>query len=97
MARQDVNPASRKSMLAYTPAPVVRSEHAESTFTRLIEHQAAKVPSDTFLFAALGAMAASLALEVAGNTRLSRFVGMWPPSLLAMGIYNKLVKVLGSR
>lgn len=97
MANRNVNPASRKSMRAYVPAPVIRAEHAEGTLTRLIEHQTAKVPSDAFLFAALGAMALSLAFEVAGHVRLSRFVGMWPPSLLAMGVYNKLVKVLGSR
>lgn len=95
--RQDVNPASGKSRLEYEPTPVVRAEHAEGTVTRLIEQQTAKVPSDIFLFIAIGSMGASLALEIAGQTRLSRFVGMWAPTLLTMGVYNKLVKTLGPR
>lgn len=93
----EVNPASERSKEEYTPTPVVREEHAESHFTRLIEQQAAKVPSDIFLFTALAAMGASIALELSGNSRMSRFVGMWPPAILTMGMYNKLVKVLGSR
>jgi len=65
--------------------------------TRIIEHQAAKLPSDLFLFSAFAAMGLSVAFELAGNSRLSRFVGMWPPALLTLGMYNKLVKVLGPR
>jgi len=64
---------------------------------RLIEQQTAKVPSDWFLLAAIAAMSGSLLLEVRGRSRLSRFVGMWPTPLLTMGIYNKLVKLLGPR
>lgn len=98
MARQlDVNPASADSLREYDPTPVVRSAHAEGTLTRLIEQQAAKVSSDVFLFLALGSMAASLVLELAGKGPQSRFVGMWAPTLLTMGVYNKLVKALGPR
>lgn len=96
-ARRDVNPASDASRIEYTPTPVVRVEHAEGTLTRLIEHQTAKLPSDFFLFTALAAMGTSVVLELTGRTRLSRFVALWPPSLLAMGIYNKLVKIMGTR
>ena len=94
---KDVNPAHDISERAYDPTAVVREEHAESARTRLIEQQAAKLPSDVFLFSALGAMGASVVLELTGRSRLSRFVGMWPPALLTMGIYNKLVKLLGPR
>jgi hypothetical protein len=96
-SQPDVNPAAEESAREYIPTPVVRAEHSEGTLTRLIEQQSAKLPSDLFLFSALGAMAASLALELSGNERLSRFVGLWPPTILAMGIYNKLVKILGTR
>jgi hypothetical protein len=95
--RPEVNPASEASELAYEPAPVLRTEHAEGQFTRMIEQQTAKIPSDVFLFAAFSAMGASLVLELAGNSRYSRFVGMWAPSLLIMGVYNKLVKTVGPR
>lgn len=92
----EVNPAAEAS-LADPPPPVVRPEHAEGNLARLIEQQAAKIPSHWFLFGALGAMALSLGLEVAGRSRASRFVGQWPSALLATGIYNKLVKTLGTR
>ena len=93
----NVNPASDKSLGEYIPSPVKRDELSEDVLTRVIEQQSAKMPSHVFLFTALGAMAASLALELAGKTRASRFIGMWPPALLTMGIYNKFVKLLGSR
>ena len=97
MPPRDVNPASDLPAEDFVRTPVVREEHAESTLTRLIEHQAGKIPSDVFLFTALAAMGASVAFEIAGNSRMSRFVGMWPPALLTMGMYNKMVKMLGTR
>jgi hypothetical protein len=98
----DVNPAAETSVMSSASAsnlgtPVVRPEHAEGEIARLIEQQAAKIPSHWFLFSAIGAMGASLVLELGGRTRASRFVGMWPTPLLALGIYNKLVKILGPR
>lgn len=91
----DVNPASARSEEVYRAARVVRAEHAESTLTRVVEQQAAKIPSDVFLVAALSAMVASLALELANHQRPARFVGMWAGPLLVMGVYNKLVKTFG--
>ena len=93
----DVNPAAVESLETYEHAPVRRSEHVESTVTRLIEQQTAKMPSHLFLFAALGAMGLSIGFELAGNERASRFVGMWAPTLMIAGVYNKLVKELGPR
>lgn len=93
----DRNPASEASEIVYRLAPVFRAEHGESRITRLVEQQSAKMPSLVFLAAAVAAMAASLLLELAGNRRWSRFVGMWPAPILTMGIYNKLVKTFGAR
>ena len=92
--QQDVNPASQKSERMYDPAPVVRAEHAEGAFTRVIEQQTAKLPSDVFLFAALCSMGLSLCFHVLHRYDASRFVGMWAPVLLIMGVYNKVVKVI---
>lgn len=94
---RDVNPASRSSEKEYQAAPVLRAEHSEGSFTRVIEQQTAKIPSDVFLFLSIGSMLTSAALELTGNPRASKFVGMWAPSLLIMGVYNKLVKVVGPR
>ncbi|HEX7283476.1 MAG TPA: hypothetical protein VF239_15575, partial [Vicinamibacterales bacterium] len=93
----DVNPlAGVASSAAEVPA-VFRSEHRESLLTRMIEQQTAKVPSNAFLVASFAAMGISLAAELKGYARVSRFVGMWAGPLLTMGVYNKLVKTLGTR
>ena len=97
MADVDVNPASDLSARMYERAPVVRSDHAEGAITRMIEQQTAKLPSAFFLLGALSAMTASAVLELRGRHRLSSFVGMWAPTLMIAGIYNKLIKTVGSR
>lgn len=95
--RSDVNPAAAESQRSYEAAPVLRTEHVESSFARMVEHQTARIPSEVFLVAALGSMATSLLGELTGRPRLSRLVGMWPGPLLVMGVYNKLVKMFGPR
>ena len=70
-------------------------EHREGPVARTIEHQTAKVPSDVFLWAALGSMAASLTLKILGQDKTALFVGQWAPSFLILGMYNKIVKLEG--
>ena len=70
--------------------------HSEGQVARAIEEQTARLPSDTFLWLAVGAMAASATLQMMGNRHVSLFVGQWAPTFLIFGIYNKLVKQLGS-
>ena len=73
-----------------------RTEHSEGRVARAIEQQTAKLPSDTFLWLAVGSMAASALLQIIGRKQVSNFVGQWAPTILTMGLYNKLVKVSGS-
>ena len=63
---------------------------------KTIENQAAKVPSDWFLWAAVGSIATSLTLQISGKQHASTFVGQWAPTFLILGLYNTLVKQLGS-
>ena len=70
--------------------------HSEGTVAKTIEQQTAKLPSDTFLWMAVGAMTASATLQVMGNRHVSLFVGQCAPTFLLFGLYNKLVKQLGS-
>lgn len=71
-------------------------EHREGTVATAIEQQTAKLPSDIFLWAALGSMAASLAFRVYGEKDKSQFVGQWAAPFLILGLYNKVVKLEGS-
>ena len=71
------------------------AQHSEGRVARAIEDQTAKLPSDTFLWAAGGAILGSLALMLAGRKDTANFVGQWAPTLLILGLYNKIVKELG--
>ena len=75
---------------------VSREQHTEGPIAKAIENQTAKLPSDVFLWAAGASVLASLALKLAKRDRDSEFIGLWVPSLLLLGVYNKIVKVLGS-
>jgi hypothetical protein len=71
-------------------------EHSEGRVAKAIEEQTAKLPSDTFLWLAIGSMIVSATMHLSGKQQASVFVGQWAPSFLLFGIYNKLVKQLGS-
>jgi len=71
-------------------------DHREGMIARTIEEQTAKMPSDLFLWAALGSIGCSLFLQATGKQHESLFVGQWAPTFLILGLYNKLVKVAGS-
>ncbi len=73
-----------------------RPEHREGPIARAIEEQTAKLPSDTFLWAAFSAIGLSLILKMTGRRHDALFVGQWVPTLLLLGVYNKLVKQHGS-
>ncbi len=70
--------------------------HSEGGLARPIEEYTARLPSDTFLWAAGASIAASLTLMATGNRNGALFVGQWAPTFLLLGVYNKLVKVAGS-
>ena len=93
MSQIETNPAAHDR----PSAPLVRHDHAEGPLTRLIEQQTAKLPSSFFLLTTLGCMAATVVLEYRGRHRLSQYIGMWAPTLMVAGMYNKLIKTLGTR
>jgi hypothetical protein len=70
-------------------------KHKEGPVARAIEEQTAKLPSDLFLWGAGAAITGSLALRLLDRDRDSQFVGQWVPTLLILGLYNKIVKELG--
>ena len=61
------------------------------------EQQAEKTPSFPFMAGALGSIALSAGLMLTGRREVATFVGQWVPTLLLIGVYNKLVKVANQR
>ena len=71
-------------------------EHSEGKLARTIEEQTAKLPSDFFLWSAIGCIAAAAGLHfLMGRKQDSLYVGQWVPTLLILGTYNKMVKQHG--
>ncbi len=70
-------------------------KHQEGSVAKAIEEQTARLPSDLFLWGAGAAIAGSLTLRILDRDRDSQFVGQWAPTLLILGLYNKIVKELG--
>ena len=70
----------------------VNQQKQEGKVTKRIEEQTAKVPSLTYMGLAVGSMFASAVCMATGRRQLAQFIGQWVPSLLIIGVYNKLVK-----
>lgn len=72
------------------------SEKPEGKVTKMIEKQTAKIPSGGFLALAIGAGLVSLGFELFSRKKdAGSFVATWVPTILLLGIYNKIVKVEG--
>jgi hypothetical protein len=88
---------SKEDFFMMTDVTKVRSaQQTEGRVAKAIEQQTAKLPSDLFLWAAGGSILVSLGLKLAKRGRDAEFVGLWAPTFLLLGVYNKIVKVLGS-
>ena len=72
-----------------------KPQHREGPVAETIENQTAKLPSDVYLWASVGAMATSAVLQIMGQRKVSLFIGQWVAPILIMGLYNKIVKVAG--
>jgi hypothetical protein len=67
----------------------------EGEWTAMIEEQTAQIPSLAYLSFGVAAMGISLVLLLSGRRQVANFVGQWAPTILIMGLYNKLVKQHG--
>lgn len=70
-------------------------EQKEGPVARAIEKQTSRIPSDFFLWTGVAAIAASATLAIFGRKQAANFVGQWVPTVLLLGVYNKIVKVAG--
>ena len=79
-------------MAVHTPS---RTEYDEGPLTKVLEEQTV-IPTDTFLWAALGSIVGSLVLQFMGRPRTSLFVGQWVPTFLLLGVFHKITKGFGA-
>lgn len=68
----------------------------EGTGTAFIESYTAQIPSGVFLTAAVASITASLIFKATRKDNAAVFVGQWVAPFLILGLYNKMVKQLGS-
>jgi hypothetical protein len=85
-----------QDILEREPKTAPQQSHTEGTVARTIEQQTAKLPSDAFLWAALGSIGTSLVMMAVGAEKKANFIGQWAPTFLILGLYNKIVKLQGS-
>jgi hypothetical protein len=64
----------------------------EDPATEAVERGTSRIPSLAFMGFAVTAMAASAALMLTGRKAIGNFVGQWAPTILIMGLYNKVAK-----
>ena len=65
----------------------------EGEVTRRIERETSRAPSLVYLVAAGVSVLGSLALMAMRRPLSAIFVGLWPPTFLLLGNYNKMVKL----
>jgi hypothetical protein len=70
-------------------------EQKEGPVARAIERRTSRIPSDLFLWTGVAAIGVSLTLALTGRRQAANFVGQWVPTVLLLGVYNKIVKVAG--
>lgn len=75
--------------------PIRKADEREGWLATVIEEQTSKLPSDTFLWTALGCVAGAVVLHAVNRKAEANLVALCAPTLLIMGVYNKLVKQLG--
>jgi hypothetical protein len=79
-----------------TTPDVTKTTPDEGEVTKQIESHTARIPSGAYLSAAIVAIGASATMMLLGRRDLANFVGQWVPTILIIGLYNKLVKAVGS-
>lgn len=59
----------------------------------IIEEQTKKIPNLLFLGLGVASILASASLTASNKKTAGNFVGLWVPTFLLFGLYNKMVKI----
>lgn len=65
-----------------------REEPTPAGFQSALEN----LPSSFYLWATFGSIGLSLLLRLAGRKEFANFVGLWPPTIVAMALMNKQMR-----
>jgi hypothetical protein len=86
------NRVNEKSAKKIHP-PMEQGPPEEGELTKKVEQFTARVPSLVYLGLAVGSMLLSASMATLTRKKtLANFVGLWVPTILLFGIYNKIVK-----
>lgn len=73
---------------------LARKPHMDSEIQHKEREIAQNVPPSLFVTFALGSMVVSATLAVfARQKEIANFIGLWAPSFLLIGVYNKLTRL----
>jgi hypothetical protein len=85
-----------KQMGDKVEAAASTNNKVEGPTTKKIEQVTSAIPSATWLALGGGAIVGSVVLKLMGRDSTANFVGQWVPTFLMLGLYNKMVKLMGS-
>lgn len=68
--------------------PQTTAVDAQQSFFRLTD----TIPEETWYWAAVGSIAISATLKLAGKDDWAIFGGQWPPTFLLFGLYHRLLQ-----
>ncbi len=60
--------------------------------SRRAMEQVESMPSSVYLGTVIGSMALSLLLFMLGRRNLGLFVGLWPPTILNLALFSKMLR-----
>ena len=67
-------------------------QHSDESPLNIVFKVLDVVPSQLWYVLSISSVAASVILQATGNKNGADFVGKWPPTLLLLGLYHKLLR-----
>ena len=69
-------------------APMEHTQQTQQDYFRVTD----RIPQEAWYWAAMGSVAISAALWLAGKQNWGTFVGQWPPTFLVLGLFHKQLR-----
>ncbi len=82
-----------KQLNVSRPQDKMSTKYPQDRPNEIVEEQTKKIPNLVFLGAAGLSIAGSLTLILTGKEKFANFVGLWAPTIMLLGVYNKIVKL----